>query len=238
MPWHHCPPVGSSLPSFYLFYFLFFANSVTREQFGLRVSPPTNTYAARRLASKRNRQNKKKKKNAKGGGGDDNDNSVPAGVGGGDFVGFNYASGSNSVTGVGRFKFLNLHQSCHVRTHQWQVYHGEWVPASSVPPSALEYGHHTLAPFNGYVPHGEGLIQMLKGWGAGREEKQLTITVHCARDLTTSSMAFCDPFVTMKCNLREATTSVVSGTTEPLWNETFYLDATDPSAILEVRVGK
>lgn len=86
------------------------------------------------------------------------------------------------------------------------------------------------------LPHGEGVAEFLQGFGVGKEEKTLHISIIQARDLRAADFNNSDPFVSINCNRRQTKTKVIMKTLDPEWNEHFEIDITDPFHIIKVIV--
>lgn len=131
------------------------------------------------------------------------------------------AKQKNLVTGADHFAFPQMQGSPHVRYSKTIIYHGEW---SGIP------------LFTPLVPHGEGMVIFLEGWGFAREDKVLYLTIiRCTRlmmmDLTSS-----DPFCDIFCNAKNLQTSVKYGQMNPEFHERFEIDVTNPSATVKIVV--
>ncbi|GMH90999.1 hypothetical protein TrST_g6869 [Triparma strigata] len=122
-----------------------------------------------------------------------------------------------------RVTLKQLEQSPHARMNGLCLYHGVFK-------GKLGSKSH---PF---VPHGEGMAEFLQGFGVGREEKTLHISVIRAKELRAADFNNSDPFVVINCNRRKVKTKVVMKTLDPEWNEHFEIDITDPYHIIKVVV--
>jgi len=114
-------------------------------------------------------------------------------------------------------------QSPHARMNGLCLYHGVFkgIVGSKTHP---------------FQPHGEGMAEFLQGFGVGREEKTLHVTIKQARDLRAADFNNSDPFVVINCNRKKIKTKVILKTLNPIWNETFEIDVTDPYHIIKIIV--
>ncbi|GMH76037.1 hypothetical protein TL16_g06949 [Triparma laevis f. inornata] len=122
-----------------------------------------------------------------------------------------------------RVSLKQLEQSPHSRMNGLCLYHGVFkgkVGSKSQP----------------FVPHGEGMAEFLQGFGVGREEKTLHISVIQAKELRAADFNNSDPFVVINCNRRKVKTKVILKTLDPEWNEHFEIDITDPYHIIKIIV--
>jgi hypothetical protein len=122
-----------------------------------------------------------------------------------------------------RCTLRQMTQSPHARMKGLVLYHGvmKGVPGSKKNP---------------VTPHGEGFAEFLQGFGVGREEKTLHISILQAMDLRAADFNNSDPFVVIKCNRKETKTKVIMKTLEPVWNEHFDIDLTDPFHVVKIVV--
>ena len=87
------------------------------------------------------------------------------------------------------------------------------------------------------MPHGEGCIEFLQGYGVAKEEKVLKVVVIKARDLKAmDSNGFSDPYVMVECNSKKFKTPYVRRNLHPVWHEVFEIDVTDPDTHVQFSV--
>ena len=132
-----------------------------------------------------------------------------------------FSKKSGLVTGLSTHTFHDFYGSPHVRFPRVQMYQGEWKGLPSVSP---------------LYPHGEGLCLFYDAWGFSREDKVLQLTVICARHLNATDISTSDPFCDIICNGKHLQTSVIWGNLNPVWNEHFEIDVTNPNAGLNIIV--
>eukprot|EP00957_Ditylum_brightwellii_P042953 3252401-Ditylum_brightwellii.AAC.1 len=86
-------------------------------------------------------------------------------------------------------------------------------------------------------PHGLGYAEFIQGLRCGKDEKTLTLRVCMARDLLASDHARnSDPFVIVTCNHQVTKTSVKKNTLDPVWNEVFHFNVSDPNHVIRIAV--
>ena len=122
-----------------------------------------------------------------------------------------------------RVSLEQFEQSPHVRMSGLCIYHGVFkgIVGSKAKP---------------FVPHGEGVADFMQGFGVGREEKTLHISILQARDLRAADFNNSDPFAVIECNRKKIKTKTIMMSLDPVWNETFAIDITDPYHIIKVVV--
>jgi hypothetical protein len=125
------------------------------------------------------------------------------------------------VTGLNQYSFQSFVGSPHVRFPKTAMYHGEW---SGIP------------IFGELRPHGQGLILFYDAWGFAREDKVLSLTIIGCKSLDSADLGSSDPFCDIYCNERHLQTSVKWATLNPIWNEEFQIDVTNPNAELKIIV--
>ena len=133
-------------------------------------------------------------------------------------------------TWAGKFHFEQFDDSPHVRISRTVFYHGLWEQKMT------ESSRFRSARSLGDFPHGEGLAEFLNGYGVAREEKVLHVAVIQARNLKAMDLFTSDPYVTMQGNRKTFKTQVVKKTLNPVWEEGFELDVTDPAAVVVFQV--
>lgn len=116
-------------------------------------------------------------------------------------------------------------QSPHVRMKGLALYHGAFHGNPSV-----------LDGKNMFAPHGEGFAEFMQGFGVGSEEKTLKVTILQGRDLRAADFNNSDPFAVVYANRRQVKTKTIMKTLEPVWNEYFEIDVTDPYHVVKVVV--
>eukprot|EP01035_Chromulina_nebulosa_P020505 gene20505-26599_t len=127
------------------------------------------------------------------------------------------------ISGTDTFCFSQFEGSPHVRYQKSVLYQGEWA------------GIPLLTPM---LPHGEGEIVFLDGWGFGREEKVLYITIIRCKHLNAMdvSSGASDPYCVISCNGTTVQTSVKWANLNPDFKERFEIDVTNPGATVLVVV--
>lgn len=101
------------------------------------------------------------------------------------------------------------------------IYQGEW---SGIP------------LFTPLRPHGNGLIMFLDGWGYAREDKVLYLTIIRCRYLNAMDLTSSDPYCEINCNGLTLQSSVKWVNLNPEFHESFEIDVTNPSAVLNIVV--
>jgi hypothetical protein len=101
------------------------------------------------------------------------------------------------------------------------LYQGEW---SGVP------------LFTPLKPHGSGLAVFLDGWGYSREDKVLYLTIVRCRYLNVMDISTSDPYCEINCNGISLQTSIKWRNLNPEYHESFEIDVTNPSALLNIVV--
>lgn len=139
--------------------------------------------------------------------------------------------GARGVRNISRHKYLvaglNIHKfpefdgSPHIRFAHAAMYQGEWT---GVP------------LFTPLIPHGDGVVIFFDGWGFAREDKVLTLIVVACRHLNAADISTSDPFCEILCNGKNLQTSVKWSNLNPVWNEKFEIDVTNPDAGLNIIV--
>jgi hypothetical protein len=115
--------------------------------------------------------------------------------------------------------FLTLF--CVFRNKKMSLYQGEW---SGVP------------LFTPLKPHGSGLAVFLDGWGYSREDKVLYLTIVRCRYLNVMDISTSDPYCEINCNGISLQTSIKWRNLNPEYHESFEIDVTNPSALLNIVV--
>jgi C2 domain len=148
-------------------------------------------------------------------------------------VGYN-----SSEVFTGPHVFTSLKSSPHVRTSGHAMYHGNWAYCSNQRQqhSNNDNSNNSSSSDNGLVPHGAGYAAFLDGWGFSLEEMTLHILVIGCRDIPAMDnsvfVSGSDPFIVLKCNGITLRTTTQYSTLQPVYNEQFSIDVTDPSAAL------
>ena len=124
-----------------------------------------------------------------------------------------------------RCTFEQMEQSPHVRMKGLALYHG-----------VFHGNPRSTEGKNAFRPHGEGFVEFVQGFGVGREEKTLKITITQARELRAADFNNSDPFAVVLANRRKVRTKTIMKTLDPVWNESFEIDVTDPYHIVKVVV--
>jgi hypothetical protein len=132
-----------------------------------------------------------------------------------------FSKRASVVTGLNTYTFHDFYTSPHVRFPNIQMYQGEW--------KGLPY-------FSPLVPYGEGVVIFYDGWGFSREDKILQLTIIACRHLNATDVSFSDPFCEIHCNGKNLQTSVKWSNLNPIWNESFEIDVTNPAAVLNIIV--
>jgi hypothetical protein len=101
------------------------------------------------------------------------------------------------------------------------LYQGEW---SGIP------------LFTPLKPHGSGVVVFLDGWGYAREDKVLYLTIIRCRYLNAMDISSSDPYCEINCNGLSLQSSVKWANLNPEYHESFEIDVTNPSAILNIVV--
>ena len=125
------------------------------------------------------------------------------------------------VEGIAQYDFEQFHRSPHIRYDKTYFYQGGW---SGIP---------LVTPLR---PHGEGMLVFFDGWGFAREDKVLYLDIVCARYLNAADLDTSDPFCDINCNSTNLQTSVKWENLNPVWNESFEIDVTNPLATLNITV--
>lgn len=126
---------------------------------------------------------------------------------------------SKMITGLRQYKFKQFIGSPHVRYSKTSIYQGEW---SGVP---------LISPLK---PHGEGLVMFFDAWGFSREDKVLYVTIIGCTNLTSSDVGLSDPYCEIQCNSIVLQTSVKWYTLNPIFNESFEIEVTNPQADIHI----
>lgn len=101
------------------------------------------------------------------------------------------------------------------------MYQGEWAG---------------IPLFTPLVPHGNGLIAFLDGWGFSREDKVLYLTLIRCRYLNAMDITTSDPYCEINCNGVSLQSSVKWTNLNPEYHESFEIDVTNPTAVLNIVV--
>ncbi len=125
------------------------------------------------------------------------------------------------VTGLDKYCFKQFMGSPHVRYYKTSMYQGEW---SGIP------------LFTPLRPHGEGVICFLDGWGFAREDKVLYLQILRCRHLNPMDLTTSDPYCDIFCNGINLQTTVKWKCLDPEFHESFEIDVTNPSAVLNIQV--
>lgn len=131
------------------------------------------------------------------------------------------AKNKSIVTGMDAYCFKQFIGSPHVRYTKKYLYQGEWT------------GIPLFTPLH---PHGEGLIVMMDGWGFAKEDKVLYLTIKCCRYLNAADLDTSDPYCDIICNGKSVQTSIKWTNLNPVYNEDFEIDVTNPSAFVTIIV--
>ena len=123
-----------------------------------------------------------------------------------------------------RCTLLQMEQSPHARMKGLVLYHG------------VMKGNPLSKKKHPVVPHGEGYAEFLQGFGVGREEKTLHISILQARDLRAADFNNSDPFTDIECNRKHTKTKTILKTLDPVWNEHFTIDVSDPFHVVKIVV--
>ena len=138
------------------------------------------------------------------------------------FRGTKYIAGHKGlVTGLNRFYFEQFEGSPHVRFPRASLYQGEW---------------NGIPLFTSLKPHGEGLAIFFDCFGFGREDKVLKLSILNAKRLIAADILTSDPYCDIFCNGKNVQTTIKYTDLNPVWNEYFELDVTDPYAVLQIVV--
>ncbi|KAJ8603083.1 hypothetical protein CTAYLR_006686 [Chrysophaeum taylorii] len=84
-----------------------------------------------------------------------------------------------------------------------------------------------VAFYHGTWPEGEGFLEFLDGYGC-EEEKTLRVRIIRAQDLRASDLSTSDPYVRIKCNGRTFRSRTKLRTLNPVYDEVFEVDVSDP----------
>jgi C2 domain len=146
---------------------------------------------------------------------------------------------ANSEVFTGPHVFTSLKSSPHVRTSGHAMYHGNWAYCNDERQQHRDNNYSKSSSSNkGLVPHGAGYAAFLDGWGFSNEEMTLHILVIGCRDIPAMDnsvfVSGSDPFIVLKCNGITLRTTTQYSTLQPIYNEHFSIDVTDPSAALSV----
>ncbi|CAM9115659.1 unnamed protein product, partial [Ectocarpus fasciculatus] len=125
------------------------------------------------------------------------------------------------VKGLNQHFFKCFVGSPHVRFDRTTLYQGEWAG---------------IPLFQELHPHGEGFVLFFDGWGFAREDKVLHLSIIAARHLNAADLGSSDPFCDIFCNERRLQTTVKWTNLNPIWNEDFQIDVTNPEAGLNIVV--
>jgi hypothetical protein len=124
-------------------------------------------------------------------------------------------------------------QSPHLRVRDAAVYHGSW--SGNPPRSALHRIRGKDKAYEASLPHGEGLLEFLDGYGCAQEEKTLKITVIRCTDIRVADLMSSDPYCRVECNGRVFKTRTKQQNLNPEFNETFEIDVSDPQEMARSR---
>ena len=121
-------------------------------------------------------------------------------------------------------------QSPHLRVRDAAVYHGSW--SGNPPKSLLHRARGKDKAYEASLPHGEGLLEFLDGYGCAQEEKTLKITVIRCTDIRVADLMSSDPYCRVECNGRVFKTRTKQQNLNPEFNETFEIDVSDPQEMV------
>jgi hypothetical protein len=131
------------------------------------------------------------------------------------------SSNKSIITGMDSYCFKQFIGSPNVRYMKKYLYQGEWTG---------------LPLFTPLHPHGEGVIVMMDGWGFAKEDKVLYLTIKCCRYLNAADLDTSDPYCDIICNGKSVQTSIKWTNLNPVYNEDFEIDVTNPSAFVTIIV--
>ena len=125
-------------------------------------------------------------------------------------------------------------QSPHLRVRDAAIYHGSWC---GDPSKALIHRIRGRdKAYDASVPHGEGLLEFLDGYGCTQEEKTLKITVIRCTDVRVADLMSSDPYCRVECNGRVFKTRTKQQNLNPEFDESFEIDVSDPSELVRVSI--
>jgi hypothetical protein len=125
------------------------------------------------------------------------------------------------IFGMDKYFFAQFASSPHVRYHRMSIYQGKWKGIPLVTRTR---------------PHGEGIICFLDGWGYAKEDKTLFVEILRCRYLNAADLTTSDPYCEILCNGRRLQTTVKWANLNPIYNEKFEIDVSNPGAFLTIKV--